>query len=125
MPASAWFPRTAAARRWSSLLGAHQHRRSALLDRRYPLGLPLRSQEEEIAAREIKSAGGEGGRHRRCASRRFPAATSRRWCWRAGWRASPKVLILDEPTKGIDVGAKSEISELIAAACARRHGRSC
>jgi ABC-type sugar transport system ATPase subunit len=25
----------------------------------------------------------------------------------------PKVLILDEPTKGIDVGAKSEISELV------------
>jgi ABC-type sugar transport system ATPase subunit len=32
----------------------------------------------------------------------------------ARWLArNPKVLILDEPTKGIDVGAKSEISELV------------
>jgi ABC-type sugar transport system ATPase subunit len=32
----------------------------------------------------------------------------------ARWLArKPKILILDEPTKGIDVGAKSEISELV------------
>ena len=30
-----------------------------------------------------------------------------------GWQASRKILILDEPTRGIDVGAKQEIYELI------------
>ena len=43
----------------------------------------------------------------------LPAAISRRWCWRAGWRFAPKVLIVDEPTRGIDVGAKVEVHDLL------------
>ena len=47
-------------------------------------------------------------------SRNSRAAISRRWCSAAGWPARPRVLILDEPTRGIDVGAKAEIYRLIA-----------
>ena len=43
-----------------------------------------------------------------------PAATSRRCCWPAGWRTAPRLLILDEPTRGIDIGAKAEIQKLVA-----------
>ena len=53
--------------------------------------------------------------------RRCRAATSRRSCWPSGWRPSPKVLIVDEPTRGIDVGTKAEVHRLLSRA--RRPGR--
>ena len=39
-----------------------------------------------------------------------------------GLLTQPKVLMLDEPTRGIDVGAKSEISEIINQLAAQKYG---
>ncbi len=51
-----------------------------------------------------------------------PAATSRRWCSPSGWRPRRKVLILDHPTRGLDVGAKEEVYELVRAVTAEGLG---
>ena len=37
----------------------------------------------------------------------------------------PELLILDEPTRGIDIGAKAQIQQLVADLAARGHGRAC
>ncbi len=42
-----------------------------------------------------------------------PAATSRRWRWRNGLRRTVKCIVFDEPTRGVDVGAKTEIYKVI------------
>ncbi|RPJ20748.1 MAG: sugar ABC transporter ATP-binding protein [Chloroflexi bacterium] len=39
-----------------------------------------------------------------------------------GLLTQPKVLLLDEPTRGIDVGAKSEISEIMSKLAAQKYG---
>ncbi|MBN2115979.1 MAG: sugar ABC transporter ATP-binding protein [Anaerolineales bacterium] len=39
-----------------------------------------------------------------------------------GLLTHPKVLLLDEPTRGIDVGAKSEISEIMSKLAAQKYG---
>ena len=57
------------------------------------------------------------------ASARSPAATSRRSSLGKALMTEPRVLLLDEPTRGIDVGAKVEVYELIEPARGRRQGR--
>ena len=42
-----------------------------------------------------------------------PAATSRRWFWPNGSSATARSILFDEPTRGIDVGAKFEVHQLI------------
>ena len=50
---------------------------------------------------------------RRRSSAACPAATSRRSSSASGWRSRPTVFLLDDPTRGVDVGAKREIYRLI------------
>ena len=44
-------------------------------------------------------------RRRGSRPRSSPAATSRRSCWRARSSATPKVLLVGQPTRGVDIGA--------------------
>ena len=58
-------------------------------------------------------------------SPRSPAATSRRWSSPAGWRRSRALLVLEEPTIGVDVGSKAEIYRLLAARARATGWRCC
>lgn len=46
-------------------------------------------------------------------SARCREATSRKCFWRDCCKPRPKLIILDEPTRGVDIGAKSEIYRII------------
>ena len=41
----------------------------------------------------------------RCPRRPSPAATSRRSCWPASWSGDPDLLLVGQPTRGVDIGA--------------------
>ena len=89
--------------------GEHQHQ----------LPPPFAARASSIARPKAKrpTVSSSGSRSRRRAGARRSAscraATSRRRSCRAGSRADLKVVILDEPTRGIDVGAKHEIYDVI------------
>jgi ABC-type sugar transport system ATPase subunit len=95
-----------------SLLSVRTNITLSFLNRLTSWGFLSVSQEERIAEREIKAL-----------SVKTPSSKTRVSTLSGGnqqkvvlarWLArNPKVLILDEPTKGIDVGAKAEISELV------------
>lgn len=69
------------------------------------------SSDESITRLGVKTAGGEaaitslsGGNQQKC--------VIARWL-----RTEPKVLLLDDPTRGVDVGAKAELYKLIDSLC--------
>ena len=95
-----------------SLLSVRTNITLSLLERVKHWGFLSIPKEEEIAAREMKALAVKAPSSRTRVS--TLSGGNQQKVVLARWLArNPKVLILDEPTKGIDVGAKSEISELI------------
>ena len=83
----------------------------------------LTSSAEYAVAHDV---GRDACRSRRATSTRSPgrcpAATSRRSCWPSGCPPSRRVLIIDEPTRGIDVGTKAEVHRLLDRLAGRGRG---
>jgi len=95
-----------------SLLSVRTNITLSLLERVKNWGFLSISREEEIAAKEMKALAVKAPSSRTRVS--TLSGGNQQKVVLARWLArNPKVLILDEPTKGIDVGAKSEISELV------------
>jgi ABC-type sugar transport system ATPase subunit len=95
-----------------SLLSVRTNITLSLLDRVKSWGFLSVTKEEAIAARQVKALMVKTPSTRNRVS--TLSGGNQQKVVLARWLArNPKVLILDEPTKGIDVGAKSEISELV------------
>ena len=74
----------------------------------------VRRRSTRAPLRAIHGAAGDHARpRRRLRSRRSAAATSRRSSSRAGSRPSRAILLLNDPTRGIDLGAKRDLYALL------------
>ena len=86
-----------------------------------PVGFPAphRAAAQKSVRHALLSRSHPATSTRRCSTCR--AATSRKWSSPNGWRSGPRLVLLDEPTRGIDVGAKVAIYELMRSS--RRRAR--
>ena len=113
--------RTAAPRAWSRELTVRENIILALQAARgWTRPIPRRRQDElvdkYIKALDIRPANPE------LPVRNLSGGNQQKVLLARWLITEPRLLILDEPTRGIDVGAKAEIQKLVVAAVRRRHG---
>ena len=122
--ASAWCRRTARPRRLFLKLDGRSNVSLPVIDRFARAGLIDTRAETAAVARVLRP--GRGRRRARSTRRsaRSPAATSRRSPSPSGcWRES-RILLMFDPTRGVDVGTKHELYLLMRAYRGRRRRRS-
>ena len=109
--ASCWWPATA---RRSLVQQAEIYKNVTLAHLARAVGRWLARRKETAIVAPLLARVGCTPPSRRCRWPASRAATSRRSCWPAGCLGPVRVLLLDEPTRGMDVGAKEEIMRLVA-----------
>ena len=83
-----------------------------------------RQEIDEVASRSVRDCGSAlPGLEQKI---RYLSGGNQQKVMLARWlNAKPKILILDEPTRGVDVGAKAEIRRVIQGTSQSRHIGNC